>query len=72
MGLRNVREAKKARGWDDFTLTRKSEEEAWVTGSAIQERVVAASGLEAGAVLAGDNSACARGTYSTGAHLSQG
>lgn len=72
VGLRNVRQAKKARGWDDFTLTRKSEQEAWVTGRATQKRVVAASGLEAGAVLAEDNSACARGTQSTGAHLSQG
>lgn len=72
MGLRNVQEAKKVRGWNDFTLTRKSEEEVWVTGRAIQERVVAAQGREAGTALANDNSACTRGTHSTGAHLIRG
>lgn len=45
-GTKKLGEAKKARGWDDFTLMKKSEEEAWVTGQAIQERVVAVPGLK--------------------------
>lgn len=67
-----MREAKKARGWDDFTLMKQSEEEVWVTDRAIQESAVAARGQEDGVALADDNSTCTRQTHSTGAHLIQG